>query len=673
MTSHAPDERSALYRALFETAPDAMVVVGLDGRIVLANPQAALLFGYAVDELLGQPVEIMLPEHVRDAHLAHKARYMERPRVRPMGAGQELVGRRRDGTHFPVEIALSPVSDAGATLFAASIRDISETQRQRQALARSRYDAFTAKIGQLALEAPDFDHLAEKVAPLVVEALDADGAGIFVLQPQRGEILSCAARSVDSDVVAAACRSIDLSAVAGAGAGAEAHPLDSFVPASIRSDFAAAGVEGGCFVPILNMANPMGALVVLTRRRRVFDRDAEHFLKVVANVLATAALRHQTQDQLAHAQRLDAVGQLTGGIAHDFNNLLTIVSGNLQILEDELVDNPDASDVIARALRAVGRGAELTRKLLAFARRQRLSPAAIDTRKLLDELGVMLKRTLGETIRVEVDCGEAGKALPPVFADPSQLEGALLNLALNARDAMPRGGRLELTARALDVDAGAATSELPAGNYIVVSVADSGLGMSPDVLARAFEPFFTTKEAGKGSGLGLSMVYGFVKQSGGHLLAQSQLGYGTLIELYLPVASTGAPGIVNAPAATPRRGKEAILVVEDEFEVRGIAVAFLRSLGYSVHEASDAAQALAVLRDEPEIALLFSDVVLGNGQTGIELAYAARSVRPDLPVLLTSGYDGLDSDLPRGVPLVRKPYRKEDLAGAVRDVLDRAP
>lgn len=658
-------ERSALYGALFETAPDAMIVVARDGRMVLANPQAARLFGFSVDELVGQPVELLMPEQVREGHVSHRTGYMERSRVRPMGAGQELIGRRRDGSQFPVEIALSPIDNGsgGDMLFAASIRDISETQRQRQALARARFDAHAAQIGRVALEIGDFDRLGERISRHVLDALRARAVGIVVFDPPPGRLFGTVAGGVNDGVVEEVCAALRLSP-----GHCPPEPGDWLGDEAYAASRQASGIRGGRILPILEHQRTLGALIVLTGTPQSFDRDAEHFLGMVANLLATAALRHAAQEQLTHSQRLEAVGQLTGGIAHDFNNLLTVISGNLQLLEDLVARDPVAGDAIARALRAVGRGAELTRKLLAFARRQRLSPDAVAPTGLLRELGRMLERTLGETIRLQIECAED---LPPVFADPAQLEGALLNLALNARDAMPRGGRLTISAGTLDTLDATDADALPAGRYIRFRVVDTGLGMPPDVLARAFEPFFTTKESGKGSGLGLSMVYGFVKQSGGQVLAQSRLGYGTQMDLILPMAPSVATSTPGTAPARELRGSETVLVVEDEPEVRGIAVAFLRSLGYAVREAADAEQALRMLQTDDGISLLFSDVVLGSGASGIQLALAARELRPDLPVLLTSGYELGSADTPHEFPLLRKPYRKQDLASASRAALDR--
>jgi CheY-like chemotaxis protein len=267
---------------------------------------------------------------------------------------------------------------------------------------------------------------------------------------------------------------------------------------------------------------------------------------------------------------------------------------------------------------------------------------------------------------------ERPAALPNVFVDPGELDTAILNLALNARDAMPRGGSLHLSLREHAIGNAESTIDLAPGNYVVISVRDTGMGMAPEVLARAFEPFFTTKEIGRGSGLGLSMVYGFVKQSGGHLIVESRLGYGTRIDLYLPAvrAAAAEPAPASPPSATSG-GRELILVVEDEAEVRAIAVAFLHSLGYATCEAADADEALRVLAADSGVAMLFSDVILGGGMDGNELARAARRLRPSLPVLLTSGYQHpLAQADGANLPLLPKPYQREELARAVRGVLD---
>jgi PAS domain S-box-containing protein len=657
-----------MFRDLFERAPDAMIVVDGTGHIVRVNPPAERLFGYAEHDLRNQPIEMLLPEHARDVHRAHRDGYMAKPHVRPMGTGQELTGLKRSGQEFPVEIALSPINAPEGGLFLASIRDVSETQRARQAIARARYDAVVAQLGQHALASPELDATLAHATNLIGEALGVEAVAIVLKHPRLPGVQVRAAFGVQPELLDGLAWTTIMPAL-------RRQPTPAApaveVPLILEGDAASGtGFATTVVLPLMDLGEATGALLVFTRHTRHFDHDALHFMQSVANLLASAMQRARTEEQLSHAQRLEAVGQLTGGVAHDFNNLLTVVSGNLQILDDELADRPSAREIISSALRAVGRGAELTRKLLAFAGRLRLAPRATDPRTLLDELGQMLRRTLGETINLEISCAAE---IPETFVDPGQLDNALVNLALNSRDAMPRGGDLAISARREQVGEG--DSELAPGDYIVFSVRDSGLGMTSDVLARAFEPFFTTKDHGKGSGLGLSMVYGFVKQSGGHLTVESRLGYGTRIDLYLPAVEP-QPGETAAEVTrSATRGSESILVVEDEADVRDIAVTFLRSLGYAVIAAADAATALGQLSQHADIDMLFSDVVLGTGMTGVELAHEARRRRPGLPVLLTSGYE--HSALEQGsnetleFVLLQKPYRREDLSGAVRRTLGR--
>ena len=646
-----------MFRELFDTAPDAMIVVDRHGKIVRANPQTQRLFGFQESEMLGQSIEMLMPERMRHAHQSHLENYTENPRVRPMGTGQELIGQKRDGQQFPVEIALSPIATPEGKLFLASVRDVSETQRARQAIARARYDACVAQIGQLALAAPNLDAAIENTPQLVAAALHAPAVAILFNHPQRKRMQVRGVFGVGHELLDAVSWQDLL----------EQHRLAAFNSHTVAAGL---GFRSSAVIPLIDLQEPAGALLVLSQDPE-FDRDAMLFLQSVANLLAAATQRIRMEEQLSHAQRLEAVGQLTGGVAHDFNNLLTVISGNLQILEDELSDRPQAREIIASALRAVARGAELTRKLLAFARRQRLAPRASDPSKLLADLGTMLRRTLGELVQLEIDCPVT---VTSVFADPGQLEAALVNLVLNARDAMPRGGPLSISAAMRRVDASEATDELKPGEYVVFKVRDSGLGMAPDVLARAFEPFFTTKELGKGSGLGLSMVYGFVKQSGGHLRVDSQLGYGTCVELHLPAATGKSSREGDLAQPVVRRGSESILVVEDESDVLEIAVTFFRSLGYRTITAASAEEALQRLRSDAEIAALFSDIVLGTGMNGVELAQEARRLRPNLLVLLTSGYerDALESGAGGADDYVvlQKPYRREELSAAMRAVLD---
>jgi len=671
--------KASTFRALFETAPDAMIVADVSGRIVLSNPQADRLFGYPEGGLAGLPVEQLVPRHARQVHASYRDNYMRDPRVRPMGRGQELSGVRLDGGEFPAEIGLSPIESEDGRFYVASIRDISETQRARQAISRSRYDTAIARLSRLALESEGHETLLASIPALLDRELGIDTVALL-LSPGQGRTFQLRAsigldnifQKIVSYLVSPECFPSILQS--GDAFVASIDDLHGDRSNHVRRLLAESGRDDLVAAPLFDREHPMGVLIAAIKKPNVFDRDTVHFFRSAASLLAATLQRTRSEEQLAHAQRLEAVGQLTGGIAHDFNNLLTVISGNLQLLESELHGNPGVADTLNAALRATGRGADLTRKLLVFARRQRLNPQVIDVRSLLAELGPMLGRTLGETVRVEI---EDGAAIAPVFADPGELDAAILNLAINARDAMPLGGDLYLSAREHEVTDADASNVLGVGRYVVIEVRDTGIGMSPDVLERAFEPFFTTKDAGRGSGLGLSMVYGFVKQSGGHVIADSRPGQGTRIELFLPVAASDVAAPTSVVAASPQKGSETILVVEDEEDVRRIAVAFLRTAGYATCEAANAEQALILLDANPHVAMLFSDVVLGSGMNGAELARIARQRRNDLRILLTSGYENPAFQGNRAIEsstrLLRKPYRRDELLTVVRQLLREAP
>lgn len=382
--------------------------------------------------------------------------------------------------------------------------------------------------------------------------------------------------------------------------------------------------------------------------------------------------RHELEGQLRQSQRLEAIGQLTGGVAHDFNNLLTVILGNAELLAESLHDSAQRPllDMISAAALS---GSELTHRLLAFARKQALDPRAADIHALVRDMQPLLRRLLGEQVEIHTRLG-SGPGV--VFVDAPQLESALLNLCINARDAMPHGGRLILeTANVvLDDDYVAQHTDLQAGDYMMLAVSDSGIGIPREHLRRVFEPFFTTKEKGKGTGLGMAMVYGFIKQSGGHVSLYSEQGVGTTVKLYLP-ASSEAAAVTTAGEPQPplQGGSEHVLLVEDDELVRRFASGQLMALGYQVVQADHGAAALQILRSEQPVDLLFTDVVM-PGISGSELAEQARQLRPGLRVLFTSGYtrDAIvhHGRLDPGVRLLNKPYRRVELARQVRDALE---
>ncbi|MCE7795314.1 CHASE3 domain-containing protein [Sphingobium sufflavum] len=392
------------------------------------------------------------------------------------------------------------------------------------------------------------------------------------------------------------------------------------------------------------------------------------------------AERSAAQTQVRQLQKMEAVGHLTGGIAHDFNNMLAIIIGSLDLARRRLTgqEHPKLATALDNAMSGAQRAATLTARLLAFSRRQPLEPKVVDANRLVGGMSEMLRRTIGETIRVETVL--AG-GLWAINADPQQIENAIINLAVNARDAMPAGGRLTIeTANAeLDDRYARAHEEVTAGQYVVISITDTGTGMTQEVMDRAFEPFFTTKQVGQGTGLGLSQVFGFAKQSHGHIKIYSELGAGTTIKVYLPrhVGATIAesPARIDETELPLGQAGEIVLVVEDEANVRRMSVDALRDLGYTVIHAEDAQRALGKLASHPSISLLFTDVIM-PGMTGRELVDKARAERPDLRVLYTTGYTRnaivhsgvVDHD----VHFLSKPFTVAALARKVREVLNAA-
>jgi signal transduction histidine kinase/CheY-like chemotaxis protein len=432
---------------------------------------------------------------------------------------------------------------------------------------------------------------------------------------------------------------------------------------------------------LMSILTVMAALIVLILglSQAALRRANRELQEANAELVQQMAQREKAESELRQVQKMESIGQLTGGIAHDFNNMLAIVIGSLDIAERRFSDHPErARTAIAHAMEGASRAAALTKRLLAFARRSPLQPQAIDANQLVANMSELLRRTLGEGVVIETVL--AG-GLWRTHADPGQLENAILNLCVNARDAMEGSGRLTIeTLNAhLDDDYAAHQAGVAAGQYCAIAISDNGPGMSLDLIERAFEPFFTTKGVGKGTGLGLAQVYGFVRQSGGHVKIYSELGQGTVVKIYLPRYFGAAEAPAPAPAATalPQgRAGELILVVEDEDQVRRMTVAALQELGYDVLEASGGEEALALIRERTDIRLLFTDVVMPD-VNGRELADRARALRADLPVLYTTGYTRnavvhngvVDSD----VFFIPKPFTIVQLAQKLRAVLDPQP
>jgi PAS domain S-box-containing protein len=456
------------------------------------------------------------------------------------------------------------------------------------------------------------------------------------------------------------------------------------LPPEEAATFQSIGIAATICVPLVKNGRLTALMAIHDRKPRnwnatdlaLLSEVTERSWAHIERVRSEASVR-EGERRLVQAQKMEAIGNLTGGLAHDFNNLLGIIIGNLDLLRGQagagITKNPNLEQLTSEALDAALRGADLTRRLLAFARRQSLQPQRIELNDLIEGISKLLRRTLGTDIEIKLNLDP--KAWP-IHADPSQLGASLINIVNNARDAMPSGGTLTIATsnRKLDEDYTAAHSELAPGDYALIEVSDTGSGIPPELLNHIFDPFFTTKEQGKGTGLGLSMVFGFVKQSSGHINVYSELGHGTTFRLYLPRAITAA----DAPEETttsPSKGHETVLAVEDNEALRRVVVRQLNDLGYRVIEAPDGASALKVLESEP-VDLLFTDIMMPGGMSGYDLARNALARWPSLKVLLTSGFpetklngDG-NGNSPVKMHLLTKPYRKDDLAIVLRKALD---
>ncbi len=691
-----------MFRALFDANPDGVLLVDSGGRIVLANPAAKALLGYGDDRLIGMPVDALVPDHATSVHAAHRRGYAHNPRARPMGTDMELSAKRADGSEVLVEIALSPLAGSSG-LVVASLRGVGMYPRMQRALQRAHYSEHVVQVGRLAVDTRDPKELLGHVPQVVAQAMRTDTVVVYLLDPTGTEL--------------ALASSFGLAGAQGAGApgtgvrAADTHqpnradtPLGYVVAHAapvIVADFAAEqrfevpqtllddGIVSGLAVPLNDKGKVIGVLAARSLSPRNFGAEEVAFLVALSNLLATSLQRTQTEAQLSHAQRMESVGQLTGGIAHDFNNLLTVIQGNLQMLAEQAAVSGDrhCQQLVNAATRAGQRGAELTGKLLAFSRRQALAPQRVEPAAMLESLADMLRRTIGEHIHLEV---HAQPGCPACRADPVQLESALLNIAINARDAMPDGGSLSFSCAGFDADSARLPTEFPAElradpaagtgsrQWVRIAVRDSGTGMSAAVRERAFEPFFTTKEAGRGTGLGLSTVYGFVKQSGGAIRIDSAPGAGSTVALWLPAIALAQEAQAVARSSAPLAAGVGLrlLVVEDDGDVRAVAVAFLEGLGCRLTACASADAALAALADalaaQAPFDLLFSDITLGPGLDGIALAERAQALQPHLRVLLTSGYSKYlagaaapDAGPAPPWPVLRKPYTQDELAAAV--------
>ena len=627
------DER--LCRVAFDASPIGMVLVDAEGTILMANDELLKLFDYERGDLLGKSIELLVPDGMRSSHSdvrSKLARYQER---RAMGVGRDLVGRRRDGSILHVEIGLNPIDTADGVCVIASVVDLTLRKSAEHALRRSNDRLEESEARYRLLTETSFDGIAITENGVVTE--------------------------VNSGF--AAMHGYDMEEMIGKSAFVFVAPESH---AEVRARIAE-NIDGRY------------ELIGLHRDGRKLRLEAiasthEHRGRVRrVTAIRDVTERHTLERQFQQAQKMEAIGRLAGGVAHDFNNLLTVISSYTNLVLAENILPPTVRDDLQEVCKAAESAAGLTRQLLAFSRQQILEPKALDLNDVVRDAGKMLRRVIGEDVKlVTVLGGELGR----VQGDFGQIEQIIMNMAVNARDAMPDGGSLTIETANADLPEDFVLDHFvaKAGSYVLLSIRDTGTGMDESTKARIFEPFFTTKEVGRGTGLGLSMVYGIVQQAGGCVTVDSAPGAGTVFNIYLPrVDAVPVPEILT-PRTEEIHGTETVLLVEDVPAVRDVVHRVLAGSGYTVLDAVDGPSALArAASHRGPLHLLLTDVVL-PGLSGRELAEQLKPSRPELKILFTSGYTD-DAVTRRGVfgsdvSFMQKPFTPETLARRVREVLD---
>ena len=635
--ARAGDEE--LQRRILHASPNAVVGIDEGGRITYVNPQAEATFGYRSADLLGRQIEMLLPERLAAQHVNHRNGFLAHPVARPMGIGLELAGRRRDGTEFPVEISLLPVDGPKGREVFATVVDITLRKNAEAALAESE------RRFRAVLEA----------SPNAIIAVDPDGR-ITYANPRTQTTFDYAPDELIGE-----------------------H-LTTLIPDRFREVHIRHREE---YVkhPV---ARPTGIGMDLVGRRK----DGREFpveislspvetgegLQVFATVVDITS-RKATEQQLLQSQKLESIGRLAGGVAHDFNNILFAINGYAELLEEDVASLPpgqlaDIPHSIQAIHTAADRGSKLTQQLLAFSRQQIVSPEVVNPVHVIRALEPMLRRLIGENIGLEVHAsGEIGR----VRIDPGQLDQIVMNLVVNARDAMPDGGRvtIQLANAVFDEAYALEHFEVSPGAFVQIAVTDTGVGIDRETQEHIFEPFFTTKEQGRGTGLGLATIYGIVRQAGGHIWLYSELGRGTTFKIYFPRVADG-----EEPAAPPRAqaavgGSERLLLVEDEPAVRDMTRRVLERAGYDVTAMADGQAAVEALKDpSASFDVLVSDVVMPK-MSGIDLAERALSMHAGMGIVLLSGYTAetldLERLLKRGARFVPKPVATGELLRAIRE------
>ena len=639
-----------LTSSLLEAIPDAIVAVEQDGTIVQVNSQTETLFGYQRSELVGQKIEILVPARFRNQHHTHRAAFAQSPKIRQMGAGLDLYGRRRDGSEFAVEISLNPVSLGNGTLVLSAIRDISDRKRIEQELRRAHQELdrkTTQEIGEY----------RARLASIIDSSTDA------IIGKELDGTITSWNRGAE--------------AMYGYTAEEAIGKNISFLTSKNRPDEIPnilAKISRG-----ERIEHYESVRLAKDGRRLDVSLSISPIFEPAGNIVGASAIarditaQRRAEDHLRQAQKMEAVGRLAGGVAHDFNNILGIVTACTELLRDRIDPGGDSGQYIENIRKAVERGTSLTRQLLAFTRKSSLQPQLIDLNIRLKDVIKLIQPLMGDDVEIVVVPRDPSAVIE---IDPGQLDQIVLNLAVNSRDAMPRGGKFILETAAVELDEVFTSQHRPMkeGPHVMLAVSDTGIGMDQATVARIFEPFFTTKEAGKGTGLGLATVYGIVQQSGGHIWVYSEVGSGTIFKIYLPSAEhkIAEKTATEAERAIARREGRVILLVEDDEIMLSLTRKLLEQNGYLVLEAREGKSAIDVMEaHHGTIDVLLTDVVM-RGMSGPELVAKVIASHPETKVVYMSGYTGeliAQHERTQGIPLLEKPFTRTALFHLLDEVL----
>jgi two-component system, cell cycle sensor histidine kinase and response regulator CckA len=630
------------FRALLESAPDAMVIVDAGGKITIVNSQTERLFRYTREELLGQSVERLVPARFRRDHGGHRVGFLAQPQSRAMGSGLDLFALRSDGTEFPVEISLSPLETDTGVVVTAAIRDITERKKADQEMA-----ALYRKVAEEAAYRSLVEH-----APYGIYRADLETDRFLAVNPalvtmlgydNTEEVLQL---SISKDVYG-----------------------DSYERQRVlerkRSEAQFHGIE--------TRWKRKDGTIVFVRLSGSSERGT-HALRYLDAVVEDITERKKLEEQFQQSQKMEAIARLAGGLAHDFNNIIGVVIGQAELLAGGLKESGQQLKRVDAILTAANRAASLNKQLLAFTRQQVLAPKIISLNDVVSEAEKILDRVVGEDVDL---VARLAADLRNTHADPNQLQQVVINLVINARDAMPDGGKLVIETDNTTFDESYmldSRGKIRPGDYVMLAVTDSGIGMDAATRARAFEPFFTTKPVGKGTGLGLASVHGIVHQSGGHIFLYSEPGQGTTVKVYLPAVSEASETSAPLQPLQSADGDETVLVTEDDPLLRDVIVDALSSHGYRILTAENGTAALTLAQQyNGTIDLVISDIVM-PGMSGPKLARALQEAFPGISVLLMSGYstEALDRfGTSESHHFLQKPFSPIRLAIRVREILDQ--